>query len=296
MKIKTRRYYIYCLVRIAFFLLNLIPLKISLAAAGFLGKRAFRLLRKYREIAVANLDAVFSSDHDSNVRIAECVFENLAKNGAEWIKLASLDPERLGEVVTEFEGGQHLDEALSGGKGAIVLGFHFGNWELLGMYLRHRGYEGDAIVRRIYFHKYDKFVADMRHRFGVNGIYRDDSPKKMLRVLRNGEVLGVLADQDVDSVDGVFVDFFGRPAYTPTAPVKLAMAAKTKIVPAFVIRKPDNTHKIILERPIDVSAAKSGEEEVKRYTGEWTGVLERYVREYPEQWVWLHRRWKTRNQ
>ncbi len=293
MKTKTRRYYLYYLIKVLFFLISLVPLKISMAIAGFFGKTAFRLVRKHREIAISNLDAVFKGDHASNARIAESVFANLAKNGAEWIKLSSLEPNRIDDLVTEFQGAEFLDGALSEGKGAVILGFHFGNWEMLGLYLRQKGYDGAVIVRRIYFHKYDKIITNMRRRFSVQGIYRDESPKKMLRVLKNGGVLGVLADQDVDSVDGVFVDFFGKPAYTPTAPVKLAMTAKAKIIPAFVIRKPDNTHKIVLEKPIDPVSENKTEEDVKRYTQAWTDVLEKYVRQYPEQWVWVHRRWKT---
>jgi len=272
---------------------NLIPLKVSMAIADFLGKMAFRIVGKHREIAISNLDTVLKGDHASNARIAKRVFSNLAKNGAEWIKLSSLEPNRIDDLVTEFQGAEFLDDALSEGKGAVILGFHFGNWEMLGIYLRHKGYDGAVIVRRIYFHKYDKIITNMRRRFSVQGIYRDESPKKMLRVLKNGGVLGVLADQDVDSVDGVFVDFFGKPAYTPTAPVKLAMTAKAKIIPAFVIRKPDNTHKIVLEKPIDPVSENKTEEDVKRYTQAWTDVLEKYVRQYPEQWVWVHRRWKT---
>ena len=151
MKIKYRRYYIYYLLRVFIFLVGLIPLKVSLAIAGFLGNVAFYVLKKYRDIAVSNLDEVYSDDHKSNVRIAESVFENFAKNGAEWIKFSSIDSKKLAEVVTEDQVLEELDEALSGGKGAVVMGFHFGNWELLGMYLRYKGYPGALVARRVYF-------------------------------------------------------------------------------------------------------------------------------------------------
>jgi len=261
--------------------------------AAFFGRKAFRLVGKYRDIAVNNLCLALGGSREDNMRIAERVFENVAKNGAEWVKLSLLDPENLGDMVTEFHGAEHLDGVLSEGKGAIIVAAHFGNWELLGIYLRNIGYKGTMIVRRLYFHKYDDFITNLRLRYNVHGIYRDSSPKAMLRVLKKGEVLGILADQDIDSVDGTFVDFFGRPSFTPTAPVKLAMATGAKLVPAFVIRKKDNTHKIVIEKPIDVGALRNDEEAVKRYTQEWTNVLERYVKAYPDQWVWMHRRWKT---
>ena len=293
MKVKTRRYYFYYLLKTLLFFISFIPLKASLVIADFLGKAAFRLLGKYRNIAVSNLDAVFSDDHESNLCIAEGVFTNFAKNGAEWIKLSGIDPRELNSIVTEDEGLEYLDDVLSKGNGALVLGFHFGNWELLGLYLRYKGYPGALVAKRIYFHKYDKFITRMRGRFDAPVIYRDESPKKMLKILKGGGILGIVPDQDVDSVDGVFASFFGKEAYTPTAPVKLAMAAKTQIVPIFVVRKKDNTHKLVVEKPIDVLKGDGKEEDVKRYTQAWTSLLEKYVRKYPQQWVWVHERWKT---
>ncbi len=293
MKVKTRRYYFYYLLKTLLFFISFIPLKTSLVIADLAGKATFRLLGKYRNIAVSNLDAVFSGDHESNLCIAEGVFTNVVKNGAEWIKLSAIDPQKLNSLVTEDEGLEYLDDVLSAGNGAVVLGFHFGNWELLGLYLRYKGYPGALVAKRIYFHKYDKFITRMRGRFDASVIYRDESPKKMLKILKHGGILGIVPDQDVDSVDGVFVDFFGKEAYTPTAPVKLAMAAKTQIVPIFVVRKKDNTHKLVVEKPIDVLRGDGKEEDLRRYTQAWTSLLEKYVRKYPQQWVWVHKRWKT---
>ena len=292
-KVKTRRYILYYLLRVLFFIISLLPLKIALAIADFSGKMAFKMLPKYGNIAVDNLDSKLGGSHEKNVRIAEEIFGNLVKNGAEWIKLSTMDIEKISEVVTECEGKEGLDRVLAEGKGAVVMGFHFGNWELLGLYFKHLGYDGALVAKRLYFHKYNKLIARLRERFGARTIYRDESPKKMLRELKNGNVLGIVPDQDVDSIEGIFVDFFGEPAYTPVAPVKLAMVAGTKIVPVFIVRKKDNTHKMIIEEPISPVAGADKEEDVRKYTQQWTSLLEKYVREYPEQWVWLHKRWKT---
>jgi KDO2-lipid IV(A) lauroyltransferase len=162
------------------------------------------------------------------------------------------------------------------------------------IFIKLKGYEGGVIARRLYFHKYDKFIVNLRRRFDVPIIYRDESPKKILKVLKDGGVLGILADQDMDSVDGVFVDFFGRSAYTPTAPVKLGMVTGADLLPAFMIRKKDNTFKLMIEKPIEIPEEKGTDEDVKRYTQAWTDVLEKYIKKYPDQWVWLHPRWKTR--
>ncbi len=294
MKIKTRRYYIYYFSRILFFLLRFIPLKVSLVIADALGRMAFNFLDKYREIAVSNLDEVFSKDHEQNVRIAKGVFSNLAKSGAEWIKIPSLNKKNIDDLVTEIEGIDRLEEALARGKGVIIMASHFGNWELLLSCLTLKGYTGVVIAKRLYFYKYDEFISDMRNKTGVRILYRDESPKKALKVLKEGGMLGVLADQDVDSVEGVFVDFFGKQAYTPVGPVKLGLVTGASIVPSFMIRKGDNTFKLVLEEPIVLSRGENTEDDIKRYTQEWTDVLEKYVRQYPEQWVWLHQRWKTK--
>ena len=296
MKIKTRRYYIYYAAKVLFFVIRLLPRRVSLFIADLLGRLGFVLLKKYRDIAISNLDEVFSGDHQKNLKIARDVFRNLAKNGADWIKLTSLSKKGIADLVSEASGFENVDKALAKGKGVIVLGSHFGNWELLLVYFIVKGYKGAAVGRRIYFHKYDKFINKMRNRFGTHTIYRDESPKKILKVLKEGYVLGIIADQDVKSLEGVFVDYFGKSAYTPTAPVKLGMATGASIIPGFMIRKEDDTYKLILEEPIEMVPGEDKEEDVKRFTQAWTAVLEKNVRKYPGQWVWLHKRWKTKNE
>jgi Kdo2-lipid IVA lauroyltransferase/acyltransferase len=293
MKIKTRRYYVYFCLRAVLCLARIIPLRVLLVLSAAAGKAAYGFLGKYRDIAVSNLDRVFPGEHHGNVKIAEDVFINFVKNGAEWGKLLSMSPEDVRKIIPEVRGREHLDEVLSRGKGALVMGFHFGNWELLGIGLRVLGYPGALVARRIYFDRYDALITGMRARYDAKVIYRDESPKKMLAELKKGNVLGIVPDQDVDSIDGVFVDFLGAPAYTPTAPVKLASVAGTAIVPVFVIRGAKDRHTLAIEKPIYVPEKIKDKNEIKRYTQKWSDVLELYVRKYPQQWVWVHKRWKT---
>ena len=117
-----------------------------------------------------------------------------------------------------------------------MLSCHFGNWDLQAMYFALTGRPINVIARRIYFNKYDDFINKARRSKGVNIIYRDESPRKILRALKRDETVGVLADQDVDSVDGVFVNFFGHLAYTPKAPVALALATGAALIPCFTVR------------------------------------------------------------
>lgn len=277
-----------------FFLIGILPRTISLAVAGFAGKIAFRVVGKYRDKAISNLDSSLDGGHDQNVQIAEKVFQNLAKNGVEWLKMMYISKSGLFSLVSQIEGFHHLEKALEKRKGVIVVASHFGNWELMPIYLKAKGYKGAVIARRIYFRKYDKMITKLRNRFGPIVIYRDESPKKILRVLKNNGILGILADQDMKSVESVFVDFFGKPAYTPVAPVKLAMATGAVLMPGFMMRLEDNSYKFILEDPIEISESMDKQADVVKYTQAWTDVLERYIRKYPDQWVWLHDRWKTK--
>ena len=294
MKIKTRRYYIYYLLRVLFFMLRLVPRRVGLFLAKGLGEAAFKYMGKYRDIALANLDAALGPDEKRNTRIAREVFRNLARNGVEWLKMMSISKKDLLSLVAEIEGLDRLEKALQEGKGVIVVASHFGNWELMPIYLRAMGYKGAVIARRIYFDRYDKLICSLRNKFGPIVIYRDESPKKILKVLRGNGIMGILADQDIRDVENVFISFFGMPAATPVAPVKLAFASGAALMPWFMLRRADGRYKLIIEEAIPVAQGPDKDEDVRRYTQAWTDVLERYIRQYPEQWVWIHERWKTK--
>ncbi|MDD4013279.1 MAG: lysophospholipid acyltransferase family protein, partial [Candidatus Omnitrophica bacterium] len=291
--IKYRRYYIYYLLKSAILVMRLLPLGVLKGIAWSLGRLAYYALPWYSGITSENLARALDISVWEAKKAARDVFSNVAMNGAEWIKLSILRPDDLGKLITETEGMENLEEALREGKGIIIIASHFGNWELMPMFIRNRGYHGAIVARRIYFYKYDKLITRLRRRFNVSVIYRDESPRKILKVLKENGIMGIVPDQDVDSIEGVFVDFFGMPAYTPTAPVKLAMATGAKMIPAFVVRKDDGTHKLVVDKSINIEPGRKGEEMIIKYTQEWTKVLERYVRMYPGQWVWMHKRWKT---
>ena len=294
MKYKFRRYYLYYLGRVAAYFAYLLPIKVSLAIAGFLGGVTFRLLGKYRNIAIENLTAALGSEKSpAEIRaIALRVFENIAKNSVELLNFPRLTKENLSRLVT-VKNRDALDAAFKKGKGVIILTAHFGNWELVGVTFRLLGCPGQVIGRRIYFHKYDEFLNSLRRVHDVQVIYRDDSPKKMLKVLKDNTILGILADQDVDSVDGVFVNFFARPAYTPMGPVLLARVSGAVILPTLMIRESDAHHTLMIENPVELVDTGNKEADLITNTQKWSDVIESYIRKYPEQWVWMHRRWKT---
>ncbi len=271
----------------------LLPLSIALFIAKSLGRASFGLVAKYRNQTLDNLRLAFPDKSEQEIRrIAVKVFENIGKIAAELINFPKINKSNIDKFV-RIENFDLLDNELKKGKGVILLTAHFGNWELLALTMRVKGYPGSAIGRRIYFHKYDEYLNHLRKVNDVNVIYRDQSPRSILKVLRANRIIGMLADQDVDSVDGVFVDFFGKSAYTPVAPAALAMASGASLVPAFIIRS-GGKHVLTIGKPIEMVNTGNKESDLLTNTKRWSDVVESYIRRYPDQWVWMHRRWKTR--
>lgn len=293
MKIKTKRYYAYYLACVARFFIGILPLKFALGLGEVVGRIVFAIAKKERKNALINLRNSFPKKSDAEIeRIAKAVFTNLCKNVIEWMGSYKLNKRNIDFWVKD-EGFEKVRQVLLKGKGGIMLASHFGNWELISIYFLLKDCPGTVIARRIYFDRYDKFINRVRTSKGVGVIYRDESPKKILRVLKNGGLIGILADQDVDSVDGVFVDFFGKPAYTPKAPVAFSLASGAPLIPCFMIRE-KNRYRLIVEDPIVPIQRSTKEETIQYNTERWSRLIESYIRKYPEQWVWLHKRWKTR--
>ncbi len=222
--------------------------------------------------------------------IARAVFKNYGKMIAE---LALVDKilGRLDEFVTA-EGFENFDKGLAGGKGVICALAHFGNWELMGGYTAHKGYPCVVVAREIYYEKYNELLISLRKKLKMEVIYRDSSPRAMLGVLRKNKMLGFVVDQDVETVEGVFVDFFKRPSFTPTAPVRFAMATGAPIVPVFIERN-GIRHHVIVERAIEMDDSGDKERDILVNTQKWVTIQEKYIRRRPDLWVWNHKRWKT---
>ena len=175
----------------------------------------------------------------------------------------------------------------------IIITGHLGNWELIPAYFVSVGLHGGVVARRVYYEKYERLLSRLRLSKGFRVFYRDESPRAILKTLKNNEVVGILADQDVRKLDGVFVEFFGRPAYTPTAPVLIAMKTGAPLIPARIVRE-GRKHRIVVDEPIPLRRSGDREADLVHNTQAWSRVIERYIREHPDQWVWMHRRWRTR--
>ncbi len=172
---------------------------------------------------------------------------------------------------------------------------HFGSWEVFNLLPPAFGYEMKILVRRIDNPLIEDFVDRMRTRFGSVTLDKTKSARTMFRVLKKGEILGILADLNVQEKEGVFVDFFGIPASTTTSIAKLALATDAAVLPAFAVwDETKQKYVVYLEPPVEYEKTGNAEEDIKKLTQNVTRVVEKYVRKYPEQWLWIHKRWNTR--
>jgi Kdo2-lipid IVA lauroyltransferase/acyltransferase len=203
-------------------------------------------------------------------------------------------PARELNLYIAIEGEQEIIKALALGKGVIGLTSHLGNWELLGGYISNFVVPISVIAEPIFDARVNQILIDARTHLGVNTIYRRESGKSLLRVLRSNGFVGMLADQDIPTSESTFVNFFGKSALTPVGPASLSLHTGASIVPMFIHRLPDGSHQIVVEKALEYTKTGDQQKDIHDLTQLWSDVVERFISQTPEQWVWLHDRFKTR--
>jgi len=269
-----------------------LPRQIALSFGVLLGTVACRFASHQRELARKHI--ALSLDLENTLAVNGIVrrcFQNMGKNVIEFMGFPHTSNAQMREMVT-VQGRTHVDSALAHGKGAIILTAHFGNWELLAATLVVQVAPLQPIARRLRSRSLDTLVRAYRESVGYLSIDRDKATRDALRCLKRNELLGILADVDT-SVDGVLVNFFGRPAYTPYSPIAIALKTGAAILPTFIVRQPDDSHRVIIEPPLRIHKSGNRAQDFLINTQNFTEIIESYVRRYPEQWIWMHERWKT---
>ena len=170
---------------------------------------------------------------------------------------------------------------------------HMGNWELLAGVIIMQGFTAAVVGRRIYYEPYNRWIVRLRDAVKVRTIYRDQAVRGIHAMLKQNGIVGLLPDQDMDNVRGIFVDFFGHPAYTSVAPVKFALSSGSPILPAFMMRLPGDRYKLVTGKLIRPKLEGDRDKTIRKYTEAWMQCFEEMIRKYPDQWAWMHDRWKT---
>ena len=268
-----------------------------MAMARRFGGIAFTLVVRQREKTLTHLRLAFANEKsEEEIRgIAREVFENLAMTMAELLQFPKLSREKVEKLVDAGGAYEIYNRLLAEGNGLISVTAHIGNWELLAGIFGLRGHSGAVLARRIYYEPYNRWIVGLRQSLKVPTIYRDDSSRDILKRLARNEIIGLLPDQDIDSLKGVFVPFFGRLAYTPVAPVRLAMTSGAPILPNFLVRQKDGRYKLVAGQVLRVpdTMGLGREEASRKMTEDWMRQFENVIRMYPGQWAWMHNRWRT---
>ncbi len=268
---------------------RMIPFPAAVALGGVLGHAAYYVLPRDRGRAVQHLTMVFPDRDSAWIRVtARRMYGHL---GRSLLEVLALTPRKI-DFLVEWEGREKLKQTLKIGKGLIFVTGHIGNWEIMAAAVAAQC-PLSVIAAPIEPEALNETIIHLRADLDIRTIVRSrkDSTKELIRVFRENRVLGLLIDQDTD-VDGVFVDFMGKPAWTPSAAAYMAIKFGAPVVFGYIHRIPGNRHRIVIEGPIDLAITGDTKKDIEMNTSLLTKRIEQIIMQYPEQWVWMHRRWR----
>lgn len=274
-----------------------LPRRLALRVGAWLGDLVYFVDRRDRAVALFNLRLAFPERTPAQHRaiLRESV-RNLGRMAAECCHMHRLTPETIGAYVS-FEDEAQWRTALAGvaERGALILTGHVGNWELLAYAHGLLGHPITLVHRPMNNALVDRAITDLRAGAGTVSLAKKTAAKAALRALHRKQLVAIPADQNQTRRYGVFVDFFGLPACTTPGPARLAMLSGAPVVPAFLIREGGSArHRIIILPPVEMVHSGDREADAIENTRRCTAVIEAVLRRYPEQWIWFHKRWKTR--
>jgi KDO2-lipid IV(A) lauroyltransferase len=266
--------------------------------AAWLGRRlgdvAWLLMPRRRRIALDNLRQAFPGlTEEERRRIARRSCQHL---GLLFVELCAVLAHPLEQALdrVRLEGREHLDAAMRAYGRALLLTAHLGNWELLPAASRLTSYEVAVVARPLDASWLNRLAERLRRKAGVELIDKRRALRPVLGALARGRLVGILLDQNATRREGVFVPFFGRPASTSRSIAVLALRARAPVVPIFARREPDGTHRVIIRPALEPPAEATPDGAVAELTAQCTAAIEAAIRETPEQWLWMHSRWRTR--
>lgn len=281
-------------IEMLFRCIGLIPRKWYMKLAVFMGKILFLIDRRHRRITIDNLTYAFGYQKKRYEiqNIAKQVFINLIKIVFEIGWSLHLDEKQLAKHFTII-GRDNVRKAYEKGKGVLILTAHFGNWELLSIIAPMLAYPVSVVVRPLDFKPLDHFFGNLRTRFGGKMIPKKRAFTKILKSLKRRELVGLLMDQNVDWYEGVFVDFMGHRTCTSSGLAFLALKTGAPVVPVFMVREKWGFR---AEFGPEITTINTGDRrtDLETNTRQYNRVIEDIIRRYPDQWFWVHQRWKTK--
>lgn len=274
---------------------GLLPRRVAIKGGQVVGAIAHAVLPHLRRHAEINLRLAFPELNEvERQRIKRGTFRNLGRLLGEVSQFPKLNRENI-ESIVQYSGLENYLEAQASGRGVILLTGHIGAWELSVFAHSIYGHPMSFLARRVDNPLVERLAETNRTRFGNRSIDKKNSVREVMKTLKSGGVVGILADLNSSREEGVFVDFFGIPACTTAGVATLALRTGAVVVPGYIVwDEAAKIHHLHFEPAIETVSTGNRDEDVLTNTARYTRAIESIVRRYPDQWLWIHRRWRTR--
>jgi KDO2-lipid IV(A) lauroyltransferase len=275
--------------------IRLLPRGLARAIGAVIGAVAYRVLGRLRRVGLRNLEMAFPEmTAKEQEAILRSEYRNLGLLMAEFCQMPDYTAATASRFI-RYEGLENYLQARERGKGVLVLTGHLGAWELSSFYHSLMGMPMGMVIRRLDNPLVDEFVNRIRCLRGNRVIHKDDFARGLIASMRAGETVGILMDTNMTPPQGVFVPFFGVQACTASGMARIAAKTGAAVVPGFLLwEESERRYVLHFGEELEVVHTGDAEQDALVNTATFTAAIEGYVRRYPEQWLWVHRRWKTR--
>ena len=292
---RTIRYtLVYGLIRMMIWISNLMPRGLWLSICGWLGTLSYYLAKKTRKLSLQHLGMAFPEKSQSEITtIAKRSFKMLGKNAGDVIRAAQLNSLAAMEKIIVTHGYDNFENTVKKGKGIVFVASHLGAFDLQVKNMALRGLKPNIVGTPLKDKKLNDLMWEYRNAQGAVAIERGKETFRMIKVLKSGGTVALLIDQDT-KVKRVFVDFFGMPAATPAGATILAMKTGASVLPTYIHLGGDGKQHMHFLPEVPMRISDSEEADIVYNTQVLTKCIEDWIRKYPDQWVWMHERWKTK--
>ncbi|MBS1853245.1 MAG: lysophospholipid acyltransferase family protein [Acidobacteria bacterium] len=275
--------------------LSLLPRSLARATAITVAWIVYVLHVRLRHVGLRNLELAFpEKSKGERARILRGEFTSLGRQLAELCRFPKYTRENVSQVVV-YDGFENYERAYARGKGVLFLTAHLGGWELSAFAHSLHGHPLHVVMRAMDNVYLDRMIRHYRTMHGNKVVEKDDFARGLLAAMKAGETVGILMDTNMTPPQGIFVDFFGIPACTASGLARIALRTDAAVVPGFTVWDPVlGKYRLRFEPAVPLVRTGDNEADIAANTQKFTKVIEDYVRRYPEQWLWVHRRWKTR--
>ncbi len=275
--------------------LSVLPRHVARRAGAGIGRLALLLMPRLKRVGQQNLARAFpeksAADRDAILRR---LYRNLGWLLAEFCQMPTYTQANTRGFL-RYQGLEHFLAAEQKGKGVLIVTGHLGAWELSSFYHSLMGHPMSMVIRRLDNPRVDAMVNRIRCMHGNQVLHKDDFARGLLAAMRQRRAVGILMDTNMTPPQGVFVPFFGTPACTALGLARVALKTEATVLPGFLLWHEDEQRYVLtFGEPIPLVRSADLEADVVTNTARFTAAIESYIRAYPDQWLWVHRRWKTR--